>query len=66
MVFDHFDMQNRYRFKAHTFHAAGVDSKEDYNSKFGSDLFLTVSKQIAVCSNYIVHDRYMLASTLKV
>ena len=58
-------MQNRYGFKAHAFHAAGVDSKEDYNAKFGSDLFLTVSKQIALCSSCIVGDRYLLASTIE-
>lgn len=64
-IYDHFGMQNRYGFKAHAFHAAGMDSKEDYNAKFGSDLFLTVSKQIAVCSSSIVGDRYLLASTIE-
>lgn len=63
-ISDHFGMQNRYGFKAHVFHAAGVDSKEDYNAKFGSDLFMTVSKQIAVCSSCIVGDRYLLTSTI--
>lgn len=64
-IFDHFGMQNRYGFKAHAFHAAGMDSKEDYNAKYGSDLFLTVSKQIAVCSSCIVGNRYLLASTIE-
>lgn len=36
-------LQKRYGFKAHTFHAADVNSKEEYDAKFGSDLFITVS-----------------------
>lgn len=36
-------LQTRYGFKAHKFHAANVNSKEEYDAKFGSDLFITVS-----------------------
>ena len=61
-IFYHIGMQNWYGFKAHTFHAADVNSKEDYSAKFGLDPFLIVSKQIAVYSNCIVSDRYVLAS----
>lgn len=64
-TFDHNGMQSHYGFKTHTYHAADVDSKEDYNAKFGLDLFLIVSKHIAVYSNCIVGDRYVLASTIE-
>ncbi|KAG0627065.1 hypothetical protein M758_2G171300 [Ceratodon purpureus] len=35
------ELEKRYGFKAHTFHAANVNSKEEYDAKFGSDLFIT-------------------------
>ena len=38
-------MQEKYRFKAHEFHAAGFADKAEYKAKHGSDLFLTDIEQ---------------------
>lgn len=35
------ELESRYGFKSHKFHAADVNSKEEYDAKFGSDLFIT-------------------------
>nr|CAD32963.1 phosphoadenosine-phosphosulphate reductase [Physcomitrium patens] len=35
------EVEERYGFKAHVFHAADVNNKEAYDAKFGSDLFIT-------------------------
>jgi len=37
------DLQKRYGFKAHVFHADGFNNKKEYEAKHGSDLFITVS-----------------------
>ncbi len=37
------DLQKRYGFKAHVFHADGLNNKKEYEAKHGSDLFITVS-----------------------
>ncbi len=37
-------LQKRYGFKAHVFHAAGFNSKKEYEAKHGSDLFITVGQ----------------------
>lgn len=34
-------MQDQYGFKAHEFHAAGFDSREDFIKAHGSDLYMT-------------------------
>lgn len=34
-------LEKRYEFKAHVFHAAGVNNKKEYSEKHGSDLFIT-------------------------
>lgn len=39
---DVFRLQKRYGFEAQVFRAAGVANKQEYDEKFGSDLFLTV------------------------
>lgn len=33
-------LEKRYGFKAHVFHAAGVNGKEEYSEKYGTDLFI--------------------------
>ncbi len=40
---DDVDLQKRYGFKAHVFHADGLNNKKEYEAKHGSDLFITVS-----------------------
>jgi hypothetical protein len=41
-------MQKRYGFKAHVFHVAGVENKEEYSKQYGTDLFLRVKLYILV------------------
>jgi len=33
--------QEKYNFKAHTFHAAGFASRDEYRAAHGSDLYMT-------------------------
>ena len=48
-------MQEKYNFKAHTFHAAGFDNRDDFRAAHGSDLYLT---------DIEAYDRICKASTL--
>jgi hypothetical protein len=48
-------LQKRYGFKAHVFHAAGFNSKKEYEAKHGSDLFITVRIDHPHTLIYVVH-----------
>lgn len=47
--------QEKYKFKAHVFHAAGFANREEYRAAHGSDLYLT---------DIEAYDRICKASTL--